>query len=105
MEMSKAAILDLCKEHSLYRTPHINDRLYLNFRGFSRVANLEEYTGLKALFLEGNGLESLDGLPELPLLKCLCAPRPPARSDALQTRPAACRRLYALGAPARAPEA
>ena len=28
-------------------------------------------TGLKALFLEGNGIDSLDGLPPLPELKCL----------------------------------
>jgi len=27
-----------------------------------RLENLEEYTGLKSVFLEGNGLESLDGL-------------------------------------------
>ena len=73
MEMTKKVLLDLCKQHDLYRTPHLNDKLYANFQGFTEVANLDEYTGLKALFLEGNSLLSLDGLPGLPELKCMCA--------------------------------
>ena len=71
--MTKKVLLDLCKQHDLYRTPHLNDKLYANFQGFTEVANLDEYTGLKALFLEGNSLLSLDGLPGLPELKCMCA--------------------------------
>lgn len=74
MEMTKKVLRDICKQHDLYRTPHLNDTLYANFQAFTSVANLEEYTGLKALFLEGNALVSLEGLPHLPLLKCLCAP-------------------------------
>jgi hypothetical protein len=31
-------------------------------QGFSRVQNLEEYTGLKVLWLEGNGLARIEGL-------------------------------------------
>lgn len=31
-------------------------------QGFEVIQNLEEYTGLKALFVEGNGLDSLKGL-------------------------------------------
>ena len=70
--MTHASLLDACKEHDLYRTPYINDKLYLNFKGYARIENLEEYTGLKALFLEGNAFETLDGIPTLPLLRCLC---------------------------------
>jgi dynein assembly factor 1 len=69
--MSKATLQALCKEHKLYKTPSLNDKLYLNFKGFSKIECLEEYTGLKALFLEGNSLDSLEGLPALPELKCL----------------------------------
>lgn len=69
--MSKATLQALCKEHKLYKTPELNDKLYLNFKGFSRIENLEGYTCLKALFLEGNALETLEGLPSLPELKCL----------------------------------
>ena len=71
MEMTKESLRQICKEHKLYMTPHLNDKLYCNFKGFSDVANLEEYCNLKALFLEGNAIESLLGLPALPELKCL----------------------------------
>jgi dynein assembly factor 1 len=71
MEMTRAVLQDICKQSKLYRTPHLNDKLYLHFKGFTRIACLEEYTGLKALFLEGNALSSLQGLPPLPELKCL----------------------------------
>lgn len=70
-QMTKQCLLELCKEHKLYRSPALNDKLYLNFKGFTRIENLEEYTGLRALFLEGNALDSLEGLPSLPELKCL----------------------------------
>ena len=70
--MSKTTLMALCKENHGYRTPSLNDKLYLNFKGFSRIECLEEYTGLKALFLEGNSLDSLEGLPPLPELRCMC---------------------------------
>jgi dynein assembly factor 1 len=73
-EMTKQALLQVCKDHAssgCYRTPALNDRLYLNFKGFINIGNLEEYTGLRALFLEGNAISSLEGLPHLPELRCL----------------------------------
>lgn len=70
-QMDKKTLLAICKANDLYRTPGLNDKLYLNFKGFTRIENLEEYTGLKALFLEGNALDSIEGLPTLPELKCL----------------------------------
>ncbi|GIL87407.1 hypothetical protein Vretifemale_15526, partial [Volvox reticuliferus] len=69
--MTKEALLEICKQNQLYRTPSLNDKLYLNFKGFSQIACLEDYVNLKALFLEGNVLESLEGLPPLKELKCL----------------------------------
>ena len=71
MEMSSAVLLDICKEHKLYKTPSLNDTLFCNFKGFSSIQNLEPFTGLKALFLEGNALDTLDGLPLLTELRCL----------------------------------
>ncbi|EIE21562.1 outer arm dynein light chain 1 [Coccomyxa subellipsoidea C-169] len=61
----------ICKQHELYLTPGVNDKLFCNLRGFRNIANLEPYTGLKALFLEGNALQNVDGLPRLELLRCL----------------------------------
>jgi dynein assembly factor 1 len=70
-DMTKQALLDVCKQHKLYRTASLNDKLYLNFKGFTRIANLEEYTALRAIFLEGNALDSLHGLETLKELRCL----------------------------------
>lgn len=69
--MTTSVLRSICSEHKLYRTPHLNDKLYLNFKGFTHIANLEEYINLKALFLEGNALRSLEGIPRLEQLRCL----------------------------------
>lgn len=71
MLMTKSVLQDICKDHKLYKTPSLNDKLYCNFKGFAKIENLEEYTELRALFLEGNALESLEGLPQLKELRCL----------------------------------
>ena len=60
--MTKPNLKKLCKDQGLYTTPSINDKLYLHYKGFKEIANLEEYTGLKALWLEGNGLFTIQGL-------------------------------------------
>lgn len=70
-QMTKEALKTICKENDLYRTPSLNDKLYCNFKGFGHIENLDEYCNLRALFLEGNVLENLDGLPELKELRCL----------------------------------
>lgn len=62
VEMNAATLKKLCKDNGLYTTPSINDKLYLHYKGFSRIQNLEAYTGLKALWLEGNGLTKIEGL-------------------------------------------
>ncbi len=32
MELSPEITQNLCAEHDLYRTPHLNDRLYLHYK-------------------------------------------------------------------------
>jgi len=34
-----------------YTTPYLNDSLYIHYKGFSKIENLEEFTGLKVIFI------------------------------------------------------
>lgn len=65
MEMSPEVLKKCCKEHKLYTTPALNDKLYLNFKGFHSIENLEPYTGVRALFLGER-----PGLPRRPPSPC-----------------------------------
>eukprot|EP00163_Fabomonas_tropica_P001632 TRINITY_DN11204_c0_g1_i1.p1 TRINITY_DN11204_c0_g1~~TRINITY_DN11204_c0_g1_i1.p1 ORF type:complete len:403 (+),score=87.19 TRINITY_DN11204_c0_g1_i1:243-1451(+) len=69
--MTPARIRAICKEKKLYTTPRLNDILYLHYQGFSKIEGLEEYTGLKSLFLENNSISKIENLGHLAELKCL----------------------------------
>jgi hypothetical protein len=72
VEMTLGEVKRICKELQLYSTPHINDKLYLHYKGWSSIGEcLGEYTGLKSLWLEGNGLSKIENLDKLTLLRCL----------------------------------
>ena len=70
-EMTPKLLRQYCKDNGLYSTPSINDKIYLHYKGFKRIENLDEYTGLKAIWLEGNGFTKIEGLENQSLLRSL----------------------------------
>jgi len=71
VEMTKQLLRNLCKENKLYGTPSLNDKIYLHYKGFKKIENLEEYTALKVIWLEGNALSTIEGLDGLTQLRTL----------------------------------
>ncbi|PIK45088.1 putative dynein assembly factor 1, axonemal [Apostichopus japonicus] len=69
--MTAKSLLELCKQQKLYRTPYLNDIMYLHYKGFSKIENLEAYTGLTALYLECNGISRIENLDHQTDLRCL----------------------------------
>ena len=54
-----------------YCTPSLNEALYLHFKGFIKIENLEEFTGIKVLYLEGNCIEKIENLDNNLELRCV----------------------------------
>jgi dynein assembly factor 1, axonemal len=54
-----------------YNTRYLNDKLFLHYKGFRKIENLQEFTGLKVLYIEGNALEKIEGLDACTDLRCL----------------------------------
>ncbi|KAL3816446.1 hypothetical protein ACHAXA_001028 [Cyclostephanos tholiformis] len=69
--MSKSELQRAALEHGGYATPYLNDTLYLHFKGYRRIENLGEYTGLKTLWLHSNGFSKIENMNNLHELRCL----------------------------------
>jgi hypothetical protein len=70
-EMSLEEIRLSCRENDGYDSPELNEKLYLHFRGFKKIENLDSYVSCKAIWLDSNGLERIEGLTALSNLRCL----------------------------------
>jgi len=70
-EMTPEELKQCALKHGGYQTPELNDILYLHYKGYKRIENLQSYTGLKALWLESNGFMKIESLDHLSELRCL----------------------------------
>lgn len=64
-------LVEECKKNDLFTTPHLNDKLYLHFLGLEEISGLDEYTNLKALWLENNAIGEIEGLDHMQQLSNL----------------------------------
>lgn len=64
-------IKEMCKKHDLYMTPELNEKLYLHYGGFRKIENLDAYTELRALWLQGNIISKIENISNLKKLRCL----------------------------------
>ena len=71
MPMTKKAIVDTCMKHGLYVVPELNDVLYLHYKGFSKICELDEYINVKTLWLNNNAISTISGLSTLVNLSTL----------------------------------
>lgn len=69
--MTKQELKRSALEHGGYSTPALNDQLYLHYKGYRKIENLEEYINIKALWLDSNGLQRIENLSFLSSLRCL----------------------------------
>jgi len=60
--MTKKALKKICIDHKGYGTPELNEKLYFHCRGFTKIENLEEYTGVKVLWLQQNAISKIEGI-------------------------------------------
>lgn len=54
-----------------YTTAYLNEKLYLHYKGFRKIQNLEEFWDLKCLYIEGNAISKIENLEHNNKLRCL----------------------------------
>ena len=70
--MSPAAIKLTCLQNDgCYESPELNDKLYLHFRAYRKIENLAPYVNVKTVWLDSNGITTIEGLECLQQLRTL----------------------------------
>jgi len=72
-EMSKAELRKIIDgdRRMYYRTEELNDKLYIHYKGWRKLQNLEGWTGLRALYAECNAFDQIQGLQQCRSLRSL----------------------------------
>ena len=72
-EMSTQSLRKLCRERNLFSSKlDLNDVLHLQCKGIDKIEGLEEFTGLKTLYLESNAICEIENLePTKENMRCL----------------------------------
>mmetsp|Transcript_89664 Transcript_89664/g.159259 ORF Transcript_89664/g.159259 Transcript_89664/m.159259 type:complete len:567 (-) Transcript_89664:97-1797(-) len=72
-EMSKAELRKVIDSdrRMYYRSEELNDKLFIHYKGWKQIANLEGWTGLKALYAECNAFDRIAGLSSCVQLRSL----------------------------------
>jgi len=60
--MTIESIRESCVANGGYRTACLNEKLYLHFKGYVKIENLEEFTAARCIWLEANGLQTIENL-------------------------------------------
>jgi hypothetical protein len=69
--ITKKYLRQLCEENELYMTAHLNDKLYVHFKGFTKIENLDDYINVKSLFIDNNCFQKIENLHMFKQLRCL----------------------------------
>lgn len=72
-EMSKQELRKLIDSdrRMYYRSEELNDKLFIHYKGWKELCNLEGWTGLKALYGECNAFDRISGLDNCRMLRSL----------------------------------
>lgn len=63
--MTETNLIRICEKDGLYEYPEMNSKIYLHFKGFQQIQNLNKFVNLKTLYLENNSIRKIEGLSDL----------------------------------------
>lgn len=72
-EMTKQKLKEIIESdrRMYYRTEELNDKLYIHYKGWNKIQNLEGFTGLRVLYAECNAFDRIEGLTTCTNLRSL----------------------------------
>jgi hypothetical protein len=63
--MSKENISIICHNEGHSEFPEYCSKLYLHFKGFKKISNLEAFKNIRTLYLENNDIEKIENIMHL----------------------------------------